>query len=176
MLPGIRISQLTAIGSVTDVPGVGGGSTGRFTPPQLAAANVWTQNQIIRKTIPMLEFQSAGLAKRYAIDANISDAFDGGLELLRWTGSAYAAVLTARSDGVVTIGTNATAAGTTLSLLSGMAVNGLKVIGTRRTGWAVPSGTATRTTFATSTVTVAQLAERVKALIDDLAAHGLIGA
>lgn len=34
--------------------------------------------------------------------------------------------------------------------------------------WAAASGTATRTTFATSTVTTAQLAERVKALIDDL--------
>lgn len=34
--------------------------------------------------------------------------------------------------------------------------------------WASATGTATRTTFATSTVTTAQLAERVKALIDDL--------
>lgn len=45
----------------------------------------------------------------------------------------------------------------------------------RRTGWTSPTGTATRTTFATSTVTVSQLAERVKGLIDDLTAHGLIG-
>lgn len=50
------------------------------------------------------------------------------------------------------------------------------VVGARKTGWAAPTGTATRTTFATSTVTAAQLAERVKALIDDLTAHGLIGA
>lgn len=55
-------------------------------------------------------------------------------------------------------------------------IAGAAVLGARRTGWAVPSGTATRTTFATSTVTLAQLAERVKALIDDLTAHGLIGA
>ncbi len=34
--------------------------------------------------------------------------------------------------------------------------------------WAAATGTATRTTFATTTVTTAQLAERVKALIDDL--------
>lgn len=45
----------------------------------------------------------------------------------------------------------------------------------RRTGWAAPTGTATRTTFATGSVTTAQLAERVKALIDDLTTHGLIG-
>ena len=55
----------------------------------------------------------------------------------------------------------------------------LQVVGARKTGWAVASGTATRTTFDTATVTTAQLAERVKALIDDLhatAGHGLIGA
>lgn len=55
-------------------------------------------------------------------------------------------------------------------------VNGTPVVGARRTGWAAATGTATRTTFATGTVTTAQLAERVKALIDDLTTHGLIGA
>jgi hypothetical protein len=34
--------------------------------------------------------------------------------------------------------------------------------------WAAATGTATRTTFDTNTVTLSQLAERVKALIDDL--------
>lgn len=54
---------------------------------------------------------------------------------------------------------------------------GLQVVGARKTGWSLATGTATRTTFATTTVTLAQLAERVKALIDDLhstAGHGLI--
>jgi hypothetical protein len=50
------------------------------------------------------------------------------------------------------------------------------VVGSRKTGWAAPTGTATRTTFDTATVAVADLAERVKALIDDLTSHGLIGA
>ena len=54
--------------------------------------------------------------------------------------------------------------------------NGVKVTGTRRTGWGAPTGTATRTTFATTSVTLPLLAERVKALIDDLTTHGLIGA
>lgn len=56
--------------------------------------------------------------------------------------------------------------------------NGVQVVAARKTGWAVATGTATRTTFDTATVTTAQLAERVKALIDDLhqtAGHGLIG-
>jgi hypothetical protein len=50
------------------------------------------------------------------------------------------------------------------------------VVGSRKTGWAAPTGTATRTTFDTATVAVADLAQRVKALIDDLTSHGLIGA
>lgn len=55
-------------------------------------------------------------------------------------------------------------------------VDGTQVVNNRVTGWAAATGTATRTTFATGTVTTAQLAERVKALIDDLISHGLIGA
>lgn len=50
-----------------------------------------------------------------------------------------------------------------------------QVVGTRKTGWTAATGTATRTTYATSTVTLPQLAERVKALTDDLISHGLIG-
>lgn len=50
-----------------------------------------------------------------------------------------------------------------------------QVVGRRKIDWYAPTGTATRSTFATSTVTLEQLAERMKALIDDLAAHGLIG-
>jgi len=57
-------------------------------------------------------------------------------------------------------------------------VNGTKVVGARKTGWATATGTATRTTFDTASVTLPQLAQRVKALIDDFhatAGHGLIG-
>ncbi len=55
-------------------------------------------------------------------------------------------------------------------------VDGTQVLTNRQTGWGSPTGTATRTTFATGTVTLPQLAERVHALIDDLTTHGLIGA
>lgn len=44
------------------------------------------------------------------------------------------------------------------------------------TGWVAPTGTASRATFDTATVTTAQLAERVKALVDDLTAQRLLGA
>lgn len=52
----------------------------------------------------------------------------------------------------------------------------LPVLSQRRTGWGVPTGTPTRSTFDTASVTLPQLAERVKALIDDLTSHGMIGA
>jgi hypothetical protein len=41
------------------------------------------------------------------------------------------------------------------------------------TGWVAATGTATRTTFDTATVTLAQLAEHFKALLDDLLARKL---
>lgn len=51
-----------------------------------------------------------------------------------------------------------------------------QVLGARRTGWAAPTGTASRAGFDTATATPAQVAEGFKALVDDLIAHGLIGA
>ena len=60
--------------------------------------------------------------------------------------------------------------------VSGMyKVDGVKVTGNRATGWGTPTGTTSRAAFDTGGVTVSQLAQRVKALIDDLRAHGLIG-
>lgn len=63
-----------------------------------------------------------------------------------------------------------------ISATSSYMVSSNPVVGARRTGWSAPTGTATRTSFSTTTVTTEQLAERVKGLIDDLIAHGLIGA
>lgn len=54
--------------------------------------------------------------------------------------------------------------------------SGLKVVGSRKTGWSGATGTASRSTFDTATVTLEQLAQRFKALQDDLTTHGLIGA
>lgn len=64
----------------------------------------------------------------------------------------------------------------TLNLDNALYRDGTQVVGTRVTGWGAPTGTPTRSTFATGSVTLPQLAERVKALIDDLTTHGLIGA
>lgn len=54
-------------------------------------------------------------------------------------------------------------------------IDGVKVVGNRATGWVAATGTAARTSFDTASVTTAQLAQRLKALIDDLIVHGLIG-
>jgi hypothetical protein len=51
-----------------------------------------------------------------------------------------------------------------------------QVLTTTRTGWTAPTGTSARGTFDTATVTLEELAQRLKALIDDLTTHGLIGA
>ena len=56
-------------------------------------------------------------------------------------------------------------------------VAGTKVVGARATGYTnAMTGTANRaTSYATGTITLVQLAERFKALQDDLTTHGLIG-
>lgn len=81
---------------------------------------------------------------------------------------------TAQGNSALTGGTSSTP----FSMMNNatLLVSGTQVLSTRRTGWGAPTGTATRTTFATTTVTLEQLAQRVKGLVDDLTTHGLIGA
>jgi hypothetical protein len=63
-----------------------------------------------------------------------------------------------------------------LNLLNGNLFNtGTQVLGPRVTGWTSPTGTASRSGYATTTATVTQLAQTLKALIDDLTTHGIIG-
>lgn len=54
--------------------------------------------------------------------------------------------------------------------------SGTKLLGTRNTGWSTFSGTGTKGGFSTSTVTLSQLAQVVKALQDALTTHGIVGA
>ena len=53
--------------------------------------------------------------------------------------------------------------------------DGLRIVSKRRKGWKMPTGKSSRSAFDTATVSSAQLAERLKALLEDLEAHGLIG-
>ncbi|HEV7591172.1 MAG TPA: hypothetical protein VGO40_23880, partial [Longimicrobium sp.] len=67
-----------------------------------------------------------------------------------------------------------TVAGNVVTASDGVVANG--VILAKSPGWGTPTGTATRAAFDTRTATTQQLAERLKALIDDLADRGLLGA
>lgn len=53
---------------------------------------------------------------------------------------------------------------------------GTQVVSARRTGWGVMTGTGARTGINLETASTAQIGNRLKSLIDDLTAHGLIGA
>ena len=64
----------------------------------------------------------------------------------------------------------------TLPATGSLFIGASQVVGPRITGFAAATGTATKTTFATDTVTLIELARRVKALSDALITHGLIGA
>jgi hypothetical protein len=55
-------------------------------------------------------------------------------------------------------------------------LNDVPVLRERRIGWTPPTGVSSRATFDTASVSLVELAQRVRALIDDLTAHGLIGA
>jgi hypothetical protein len=91
------------------------------------------------------------------------------------------------------LGTLATQDDDTANLTAPLKINDDQVVGERVTGWVAPTGTATRTTYATyagqtiaATPTQAEvqamddhikiLSERLKAALDDLTTHGLIGA
>jgi len=77
--------------------------------------------------------------------------------LSEWQDNGAAVLAAVTKDGYLRVGAN-------------------QVVSARKTGWGAPTGTPTRTAFDTSTVTLPQLAERLKALIDDLTSHGLVGA
>ncbi len=83
-----------------------------------------------------------------------------------------AARLVGDNAGVATFATDGTGQWRVVKLWDG---SGNQLLTARQTGWGAPTGTPTRTTFATGSVTLPQLAERVKALIDDLTTHGVIG-
>lgn len=96
------------------------------------------------------------------------EVFAGGTEKIRLT----AASMLVR-NGSLNIETG------NVSILSPsgvIAVNGQAVVGSRKPGWTAATGTKSRATFVTDSVTLPQLAARLGTLIDDLIAHGLIGA
>ena len=114
-----------------------------------------------------------GLDIRVAGDANPRFVAQAG-GTLAWGDGTSATDLSLYRSAAGTL-----AGPTFLSLDAGgqVRVGGTQVVGPRRTGWVGPhTGSSSRAAFDTATVTVAQLAQRVRALCEDLgtAGHGLI--
>ncbi|WP_156150624.1 hypothetical protein [Hyphomicrobium sp. 99] len=62
-----------------------------------------------------------------------------------------------------------------LYLLTSLLVNNVKVVGARDTGWSAWTGTGSKASKDVSTATTAECAAAIKAIIDALTTHGLIG-
>jgi hypothetical protein len=127
--------------------------------------------------------RGAGLATFATLASTGMATFNGGLS---FQGGSFAAgtISTDASWGCFIKGRSGSASDLVLADSAGglklqISPTGIGFLGTnpvaKRTGYGAPTGTATRATFATSTVTLPVLAEHVKALIDDLTAYGLIG-
>ena len=54
-------------------------------------------------------------------------------------------------------------------------IGGNQLLKERITGWSAPVGTAARTGFDTTATSLQEIAEHLKALIDDATTHGFIG-
>jgi hypothetical protein len=172
---------------------LGGLNIGGTTDPgnnrlQLTSADGTGTNFIIKDTtstgtpVKGLELWSTVSQAAFQLSGN-------DLQILNYTATGILALgvnsitrLTITAAGGVYIGggTPSTDPGSSNLTVAGVIKTGAalptQVVGARKTGWTAATGTATRTAFATSTVTTAALAQAVKALIDDLISHGLIGA
>ena len=118
-----------------------------------------------------------GFFLEYAGATAYCTAYDYGAatyRTLRFQGSEFTFYVNGVNVALISPAGNLLASGTA-QFGGAISISGTQVVATRRGGWGAPSGTATRTGFDTATATTGQLAERLKALIDDLTAHGLIG-
>jgi hypothetical protein len=160
------------------------GCAGIFTVGAAAQIDIGTDCNLYRSAVNTLKTDDA-LTVAGALTASGSAYVKGAGLYCAASGGASEEFYWVQGTGVISRGVNMGVVDTSYNvraLLSqtsgyyGLYVNSDLVVTVKKTGWAAASGTATRSTFATSTVTTEQLAERVKALIDDLSAHhGLIG-
>lgn len=115
---------------------------------------------------------SSGIVNINAAAGNPQIFFNGGgTEYARWNASGYLQM--AEGHHIQTGTTTGTKIGTAASQKLGF-FNATPII--QPAGWAAPTGTLARTTFASDTATLTQVAQRLAALITDLSGLGLIGA
>lgn len=151
----------TTVGTITNV--FGAGSLARTF-----SGTVATITNLIGFRSELLQTGSGVVTNGIGIDIVLSGTYGTlyGIKVAAVTGGAtnYAIYTDAglvRFGDTVNIATN-----------NGLQIQGNKVIGIRKTGWSVPTGTFTRTTFDTTTVTLPELAERVAALLNDIHSGG----
>ena len=116
----------------------------------------------------------ASIPRRFEILADGSTRINSGTAARQLTVTPTGTVQIGNTTGTEALSVTGNIQAT--STANSFMVGTLPVVGSRKTGWAAATGTANRATFDTSTATTAELAERLKALIDDLTTHGLIGA
>ena len=158
------VNASAAIAGTKIDPDFGDGNvvtTGNLTATRLAAADGTV-------SLPGIMFTGDGNTGIFHPAADTIAFCEGGTEAMRINSSGLVGVAT--TDPQYRLDVNGV-----VNSASHYRVDGQVVVGARRLGWESPGGTATRSTFATASVTLPDLAERVHALIDDLIAHGLIG-
>jgi hypothetical protein len=134
-------------------------------------------------------------AKLRAVDGNVSLVLDdndsftltsssGGRKIIMTAGAVTVEQTGASGNSTQIVQSQVTCqdtGGGIVSLLaagsgSGVFVNSSKIIGTRKTGWNAWTGTADRASANTESTSLTQVARTMKALLDDLISHGVIGA
>jgi hypothetical protein len=135
-------------------------------------------NSLINTTVGT--FTGAALTLGSGVSRGVKWDGNGGQEY--YDGSNHRLVLPTGGQIIVRNSTDTTSnilLGTDIDLAAGgkLKVSGTQVVGARDTGWTAMTGTPDKASaYATGTVTLPQLAGRVKYLQDVLTAHGLIGA
>lgn len=188
-----RFGSAITVGQAT----LGGNNNGFHTGIHFEAASLvrssGADGEVIRVDSPILGDGSVGGFRFAKADVSHAGIFKYALKTDEATFSNSEAVILGNGQRLSWFNAGVRNAsftgGSTTLVLSGVALNvanpvstvalqaaGVSVVGTRKTGWALATGTTSRSSFDSDTVTTAQLAQRVKALIDDLSAHGLIGA
>lgn len=143
--------------------------------------------EAMRDTIFWVDANDVTRNSRYRIDlANATNM----LTVLELTGNGGITLGSSSNNTTVTIDGNSVANLAIVSNGGGTAyldittsgvgtsevrIDGTKVLGPRITGWGAPTGPTSRATFATGSVTLPDLAERVAQMIIDNIAHGFYG-
>lgn len=168
-----------AVAPVTVLTVDGSGSVTSTNTSAVTAAAVTVATTTLASTgTAAASFAARHLYQLHDAGGTLSDAVALDAKWTTATAGAEEAAYEVRLSKAGTLTLSLTAAPTYLNIHDAagqLRINGTKVMGPRITGWSAPTGTATRSTFDTTTVTLQALAERVKALIDDGFAHGSLG-